>query len=92
MRADSPPIHGWTGLVAGVPPPMGRLDGRVAIVTGGGAGIGEAVVLKLAVAGARVVVSGLPTTRSTTSRAPPRASAPGRSPAPASSEEGTAER
>ena len=38
---------------------MGRLDGKVAIVTGGGAGIGEAVALKLAVEGARVVVSGL---------------------------------
>ena len=38
---------------------MARLDGRVAIVTGGGAGIGEAVVLKLASEGARVVVSGL---------------------------------
>lgn len=38
---------------------MGRLEQKVAIVTGGGAGIGEAVVLKLASEGARVVVSGL---------------------------------
>ncbi len=38
---------------------MGRLDDKVAIVTGGGAGIGEAVVLKLASEGARVLVSGL---------------------------------
>jgi NAD(P)-dependent dehydrogenase (short-subunit alcohol dehydrogenase family) len=38
---------------------MARLDGKVAIVTGGGAGIGEAVVLKLAREGARVVVAGL---------------------------------
>ena len=38
---------------------MGRFDGKVAIVTGGGAGIGEAIVLKLAAEGARVVVNGL---------------------------------
>jgi len=38
---------------------MGRLEGKVAIVTGGGAGIGEAVVLKLASEGAHVLVSGL---------------------------------
>ncbi len=38
---------------------MGRCEGKVAIVTGGGAGIGEAIVLKLAAEGARVVVSGL---------------------------------
>jgi NAD(P)-dependent dehydrogenase (short-subunit alcohol dehydrogenase family) len=38
---------------------MGRLDGKVAIVTGGGAGIGEAVVLKFASEGAHVLVSGL---------------------------------
>ena len=38
----------------------GRLDGKVAIVTGGGAGIGEAISLRLAADGASVVVSGLP--------------------------------
>ena len=39
---------------------MRRLRGKVAIVTGGGAGIGEAVVLRLAEDGASLVVSGLP--------------------------------
>ncbi|HEU4452292.1 MAG TPA: SDR family oxidoreductase [Longimicrobium sp.] len=39
----------------------GRLQGKVAIVTGGGTGIGEAICHKFAKEGAAVVVSGLPT-------------------------------
>ena len=39
----------------------GRLGGKVAIVTGAGTGIGEAIAHKFAKEGARIVVNGLPT-------------------------------
>lgn len=38
---------------------MGRLDGKVAIISGSGRGIGRAVALKLAAEGARIVVNDL---------------------------------
>ena len=36
---------------------MGLLDGKVAVVTGGGTGIGRAVSLGLGAAGAKVIVN-----------------------------------
>ena len=38
---------------------MGRLDGRVAVVTGGGQGLGEGIVRRLVAEGARVMVADL---------------------------------
>ena len=38
----------------------GRLESKVAIITGAGTGIGEAIAHKFAREGARVIISGLP--------------------------------
>ncbi|PWZ06245.1 Sex determination protein tasselseed-2 [Zea mays] len=55
----SPSRHGWDGNgAAAVPTPMPkRLDGKVAIVTGGARGIGEAIVRLFVKHGARVVIA-----------------------------------
>ena len=39
---------------------MGKLDGKVALITGGGGGIGSATARLMAAAGARIVVTGVP--------------------------------
>jgi len=41
-------------------PTRDRLEGKLAIITGAGTGIGEAIAHKFAKEGARVVVNGLP--------------------------------
>ena len=48
---------GRPGLRARVEAPRARLEGRAAVVTGGGSGIGEVVAMALAEAGAAVVVA-----------------------------------
>ena len=39
---------------------MGKLDGKVALITGGGGGIGSATARLMAEAGARIVITGVP--------------------------------
>ena len=37
---------------------MGKLDGRIAIVTGGGSGIGKAITRSFAKEGAKIIIAG----------------------------------
>jgi hypothetical protein len=50
----------WLKIYNGDGASNGRLDSKVAIITGAGTGIGEAIAHKFAREGARVMVSGLP--------------------------------
>jgi NAD(P)-dependent dehydrogenase (short-subunit alcohol dehydrogenase family) len=51
-------MRSWRALASNNGP-MGRLDGRVAVITGGASGMGRATVLRFLAEGARVVVADL---------------------------------